>query len=158
MNAEVIRSHFTYDPETGAFERIDSSRKRRQHTGAQNRRKDTSYHVLTIDGKKLYAHRAAWLHVHGHIPDGMVIDHINGNGLDNRLCNLRAVSQAVNQRNRRSIRAGGLAGVYYVARSDGYTVQVSGKHIGWSKDFFEACCMRKSYEAGNGYVSTRVSQ
>lgn len=43
-----------------------------------------------------YLHRAMWEAFVGPIPDGMQIDHINGNRLDNRLCNLRPLTMQEN--------------------------------------------------------------
>ncbi|WP_063927616.1 HNH endonuclease [Enterobacter asburiae] len=51
-----------------------------------------------IDGKKYLAHRLAFLLVHGRYPNG-VIDHINGVRNDNRIENLRDVSQGQNTKN-----------------------------------------------------------
>lgn len=46
------------------------------------------------------AHRFIYTHVHGPIPPDSQIDHINGDGLDNRLENLRRVTNSENQQNR----------------------------------------------------------
>ena len=45
--------------------------------------------------KRVYFHR----HILGEIPKGKVVDHINGDGLDNRRLNLRVVTQQQNKRN-----------------------------------------------------------
>lgn len=69
------------------------------------------YLVSKVDGRPLYAHRVAWAIVHGAWPEG-VIDHINRDPSDNRIVNLRDVSQQENNRNR-SLRSG--AGVDFRA-------------------------------------------
>lgn len=56
--------------------------------------------------KNCTMHRFLWEEKHGPIPDGYVIDHINGDGLDNQLSNLRVVTQAQNQQNRREYKWG----------------------------------------------------
>lgn len=52
------------------------------------------YAVTRVAGKNVYMHRLL-------MPHARMIDHINHNGLDNRLANLRAVDQATNSRNSR---------------------------------------------------------
>ena len=42
--------------------------------------------------KQARAHRIIYIAAHGGIPEGMVIDHINGIKDDNRLCNLQALT------------------------------------------------------------------
>lgn len=56
------------------------------------------YIGICVDGKIYYAHRLVWLYVYGIFPK-QCIDHINGQRADNRLCNLRAVTNAQNSIN-----------------------------------------------------------
>ncbi|WP_340502663.1 HNH endonuclease, partial [Bordetella pertussis] len=88
-------------------------------------------------------------HVHVDIDEAMVIDHRDRDGLNNRLANLRVVSKSINQRNRRDI-ASRLCGVY--RHRVGYSVHIASMYAAWTKDFFEACCIRKSLELQHGYI------
>lgn len=49
-------------------------------------------------GGCLYGHRLVWEAVHGPIPHGLQIDHLNGRKADNRLVNLDAVTRCENMR------------------------------------------------------------
>jgi HNH endonuclease len=60
---------------------------------------NTYYLLVTVDQVQYMAHRLIWLLVYGKWPDNQ-IDHIDGNGLNNKLSNLRDVTCAVNLRNR----------------------------------------------------------
>jgi hypothetical protein len=66
-------------------------------------------------------------------PDGMVVDHINGDGLDNRLCNLRVVTIAQNNMNSRvrNDSQSGIKGAYYDKKADSYysRIRVDGENI-----------------------------
>jgi hypothetical protein len=57
------------------------------------------YRVVNI-GKRLHlAHRLIWSLVNGSIEDADIIDHIDGDGLNNRIANLRLVSKRTNALN-----------------------------------------------------------
>ena len=78
--------------------------------------------------KALYLHRM----IVGPIPDGMVVDHINGNALDNRRENLRVVSHEENHRNTTGERKNASVGFLGVERSgDRFAakIRVDGKNI-----------------------------
>ena len=57
------------------------------------------YEYVTIDGKSKLAHRVMWEVFNGKIPEGMEIDHINTDRLDNRIDNLRLVTPSENKNN-----------------------------------------------------------
>lgn len=52
-----------------------------------------------VDGVQVWTHRWNWEQVHGPIPKGMHIDHINGDKHDNRIENLRCVTPRQNSYN-----------------------------------------------------------
>ena len=73
------------------------------------------------------AHRFIYTHVHGPIPPDSQIDHINGDGLDNRLENLRRVTQSENQQNRQGAQKNSttkVRGVFWHAAKRRYLVKL----------------------------------
>lgn len=57
------------------------------------------YWRVKFKDKSVWIHRIIWILANGDIPDNFVIDHIDGNSLNNSLSNLRAVPKTINARN-----------------------------------------------------------
>lgn len=97
ISKERLKECVSYDLETGQFTNIV----RRGHvmpgTKAGSAVK-TGYIVIKIDGQDYFAHRLAFLYVHGYLPE--IIDHINHDKADNRISNLREVTQSENFANK----------------------------------------------------------
>ena len=55
--------------------------------------------VISFRERTVQVHRVIWQLLNGNIPDGMVIDHIDGNALNNNINNLRLVTRLENNRN-----------------------------------------------------------
>lgn len=68
----------------------------------KNKQKKPSYYVVTLSKNgiknKVLVHRIIYSTFHGEIPEGAVIDHLNGIKTDNRLENLEACSHQENIR------------------------------------------------------------
>lgn len=84
-------------------------------------------------------HQAVWVWHNGRFPT-MQLDHINGNRLDNRIENLREVTDSENKMNKvypwKPNAKTGLPGVWKI-KNDGYQIKVA-QHEYHFRDPFEA--------------------
>lgn len=100
-----LRELFDYNAETGALTwRISQSSRSVVGAVAGTINKHHGRRLVCVDGLQHYAHRVAWTHFHGAVPDGE-IDHINGIPSDNRISNLRVVDGQTNAENKRNPRS-----------------------------------------------------
>ncbi len=132
LTAEQARQVLHYCPDTGAF-RWKVAPNGRITVGQIAGAKSRKYIDIKIGRKSYKAHRVAWLMHYGAWPEAEMIDHINGNPIDNRICNLRQASRSLNMQNRRGPAKScktGLLGVtetpYGRYRAD---LRLSGKHF-----------------------------
>lgn len=110
IDLNKIKKHLSYDPDTGNFHWLVPTSNRVKVGDKAHSKSWSGYYELCFLNQKVYCHRLAWLYVYGSPPNG-VIDHINGNRLDNRIKNLRCVSQIENSQNSLTPLKGSKSGV-----------------------------------------------
>jgi hypothetical protein len=129
LTQEYLKSIYKYDGETGIFTRLKPHPRWKvgQVAGTDN---GSGYIRISINYKQVYAHRLAWLYVHGVMPK-KTIDHINGNRSDNRICNLRAITKAENNQNMPMFKTNksGLTGVHWSKSRNRWVAQISVNNI-----------------------------
>lgn len=133
ISIEKLRHHYSYDPETGAFTRLITFKGGKPSGIVQGHIDTQGYLRIGIKGKSYKAHRLAWFFVHGVWPSGQ-IDHIDRNKLNNRISNLRDVTQSYNQHNRVEARrdnVAGLLGVRFNKKDGKYHARITAnrKHL-----------------------------
>lgn len=96
-----LRDLLSYDPNTGRWTWVGLSGK---HAHRNNQTAGSlsckQYRVISIDGKRYYASRLAFLYMTGILPDRLV-DHIDGDTKNDCWVNLRLVDFSQNGMNRK---------------------------------------------------------
>lgn len=91
--------------------------------------------------------------------DGREVDHINHNRLDNRRCNLRVVTAAQNQQNRKGCNRGcasGVRGVYVEPVTGKWVARVKGHYGGVHTSIESAARAAAALRAKLGYIDCEV--
>lgn len=95
-----LRAELEYDPNTGIVVWRKDQPLTAIKAGALAGHLSSGYYRLGFRGRKYQLHRVIWALHYGTYP-GSIIDHINGDKLDNRIVNLRLASAQQNSWNQR---------------------------------------------------------
>lgn len=129
ITQERLKELLHYDEDSGVFTWIKCWNSKKNGTAAGG--KSLGYVSIMIDGEAYYAHRLAWFYMFGEWPH--VIDHINGDRADNRVCNLRVTDHKENGKNQLCSRtnATGYPGVRHNGRDRCFRARivVEGKEV-----------------------------
>ena len=133
----------SYDHETGVFRWLANGTRGVKAGDIAGTKNSYGYIVLSVGGKKILAHRVAWLFVYKDFPYGH-IDHINRNKSDNRIANLRNANAEQNAQNRQKNckNTSGYKGVTWHKRDKKWqasiTIKGHKKHLGYYKNAKDA--------------------
>lgn len=130
LTAARLRELLRYDRETGVFvwrvTRTGTATAGAIAGATMTDGDGYQYRIIGVDGGRYRAQRLAWLYVTGEWPTGL-IDHRNGDTLDNSFDNLREASLSQNGMNaKRSARnSSGFKGVSFRAKTGRWEVHIA---------------------------------
>lgn len=165
---QELEEELNYNPDTGQIFWTRQSRGRRRGKEAgyiwKVKREAISgkapvqrYRVIALNKEILKAHNIAWLLVHGEMPDGYIVDHRDGDGLNNRLLNLRLIPKEENAKNRATAvnNKSGVTGVSFNRKTGKWqaTIQTGGKKefLGGFEQKADAIAARREAEKRLGF-------
>ena len=160
---EYLHERLRYEPETGKlFWRYCESMPRCWNARWSGKEALASLHANgylegAIDNKNCWSHRVIWAMEHDSWPVHQ-IDHIDGNPSNNRIANLRDVTQSVNMRNatKHIHNTSGFNGVEFVKNSKKWraNMKIDGKktHLGYFDNIEDAIASRKEANLKHGFT------
>lgn len=154
MTQENIKEILNYDRKSGIFTWVNNraSLKSGDRAGTIN---SDGYVRIRINHKEYKAHRLAFLYEYGYMPEQ--VDHINHVRHDNRIKNLRASNDSINQKNtsHQKNNTSGRMGVSWSKAAKKWRAFIwhkgKQKHLGLFKHKDEAIEARKKSEFELGY-------
>ena len=156
IDYKLAHALFKYEPETGKLTwrvQTNATPKDKEVGSLSGRKKDyyTRYKNVSILGDRYKAHRIIWLMQTGSWPE-KYIDHIDGDGLNNKWSNLREATPSENMANQkvRSDSTSGIKGVSYDKKRNMWYVYIDidkkRKHLGRFETLEEAAAARLAAE------------
>jgi hypothetical protein len=138
ITQDYLKSVFEYDEINGCLIWKISKGTNKKGSIAGNINKVNKYRVIGLNKNIYYAHRLIYIYFYGNNPDGL-IDHINMNRNDNRICNLRIVSAAENRQNTNNPanNTSGKKGVIYHKENKLYHSRITFKNKRISLGYFK---------------------
>lgn len=138
LSQDLLKETLLYDPQTGIFLWKKPGKKRVVGNVAGTHNKKLGYVVICVNRKYYFAHRLAWLYVHGEYP-AQRIDHINRIRNDNRICNLREVSCKQNLENSGmwNTNTSGYKGVCWNKRAKKWIAQITHNYKHQNLGYFD---------------------
>ena len=130
MTQDELKQHLHYNSDTGVFTWLKNPSRNKQWNTMWPGKiagsvTEKGYLRIRLLNRGWRAHRLAFLYVHGFMPSE--IDHIDGNKLNNKIENLRAVTHSENMRNakRYPTNTSGITGVTYRKSSNQWLAYIT---------------------------------
>jgi len=163
LTQKELKRLLDYDPNTGEFMwKVTRSWRAVAGQVAGTLRKShapsspygVTYICICVNGRNYSGHRLAWFWVHGKWPKNE-LDHINQNGLDNRIDNLLPATRGENARNMRMHKSNtsGTTGVHFAHGKWMAEIEYNKNRIylGFFADKKDAIAARKQAEEDYGF-------
>ena len=151
MTQNRLKKLLHYDIDTGVFTRLTDASCKTKIGDIAGGVDAGGYLHIRVDGKRMKAHRLAFLYMIGYIPTE--VDHINHNKLDNSWFNLREATRAEQNQNhtKRKDNKSGVTGVCWSNREHKWKAKIGKVFLGTFIKFSDAVDARKLAEVAYGY-------